>query len=92
MPSKSNPLNQKKKKSQTRGETYCWNQEKMLKTLLKDNKEIFKKGFEEGLPSLVGNITESYETFGGMDHLEGKDLPSKRVVIEVLEDLLTVLC
>ena len=25
-----------------------------------------------------------------MDHLEGKDLPSKKVVIEVLEDLLTV--
>ena len=26
-----------------------------------------------------------------MDHLEGRDLPSKKVVIEVLEDLFTVL-
>ena len=25
-----------------------------------------------------------------MDHLEGKDLPSKKVVIEVLEDLFTI--
>jgi serine O-acetyltransferase len=91
MPSKSNPPNQKKKKSQTRGKKYCWNQEKMLKTLLKDSKEIFNEGFKAGLPRLVGNITESYETFGGMDHLQGKDLPSKRIVIEVLEDLLTVL-
>ena len=35
---------------------------------------------------MIGN----YETFGGMDHLEGKDLPSKQVVIDVLEDMLTV--
>ncbi len=33
----------------------------------------------------------NYETFGGMDHLEGKDLPSKKVVTEVLEDLFTIL-
>ena len=33
----------------------------------------------------------SYEKFGGMDHLEGRDLPSKKVVIEVLEDLFSIL-
>jgi serine O-acetyltransferase len=45
---------------------------------------------EEGLPKLVDDIISNYQTFGGMDHFEGKDLPSKKVVIEVFEDLLTV--
>jgi serine O-acetyltransferase len=63
----------------------------MLDILLKNNEEMDRKGFETGLPKLVDNIMESYETFGGMNHLEGKDLPSKKVVTEVLEDLFTVL-
>jgi serine O-acetyltransferase len=92
MTSKPDSSNSKKsKKPQDRGETYCWNPEKMLETLLKNSGDMGEKGFEAGLPKLVDNIVESYETFGGMDHLEGKDLPSKKVVIEVLEDLLTVL-
>ncbi|MCK5592543.1 serine acetyltransferase [Candidatus Bathyarchaeota archaeon] len=45
---------------------------------------------EKGLPKLIEAIVKNYETFGGMDHLEGKDLPSKKVVIEILEDLLSV--
>jgi serine O-acetyltransferase len=92
MTSKSGSPNPKKKQdSQNRGETYCWNPEKMLETLLENNEETGEKGFETGLPKLVDEIVESYETFGGMDHLEGKDLPSKRIVIEVLEDMFTVL-
>ena len=50
-----------------------------------------KNWVEEGLPKLVDKIMANYQTFGGMDHLEGRDLPSKKVVIEVLEDLFTVL-
>ena len=46
---------------------------------------------EKGLPKLVDKIMENYETHGGIDHLEGRDLPSKQVVIDVLEDLLTVI-
>ncbi len=42
------------------------------------------------MPQLVDRIMKSYENFGGMDHLEGKDLPSKKVVVDALEDLLTV--
>ena len=48
------------------------------------------KWIETDLPKLVDDIIKNYETFGGMDHLVGRDLPSKKVVIEVLEDLLTV--
>lgn len=92
MTTESNPAHAKKKKdSQNSGETYCWNPEKMLETLLKNSQDKHEKGFESELPKLVDSILESYETFGGMDHLEGKDLPSKKVNIEILEDLLSVL-
>jgi len=46
---------------------------------------------EKGLPRLVDKIMKNYETHGSMDHLEGKDLPSKQVVIDVLRDLLTTI-
>lgn len=63
----------------------------MLDTLLKNGQNVEEKWPETGLPKLVDKIIKNYETIGGMDHLEGKDLPSKKVVIEVLEDLFTVL-
>src|SRR4030066_53375 len=76
---------------QTREEMYCWNPDKMLETLLRNQEKVEKKWPETGLPTLVEDIISNYETIGGMDHLEGKDLPSKKVVIEVLEDLFTIL-
>ena len=81
----------RKKSAQSREEQYCWNPEKMLDTLLKNQEKVEEKWPETGLPTLVDDIVGSYEAIGGMDHLEGKDLPSKKVVIEVLEDLFTVL-
>jgi serine O-acetyltransferase len=80
-----------KKNIQTREETYCWNPDKMLDALLKNEEKVEEKWPETGLPKLVDDIIGSYETIGRMDHLEGKDLPSKKVVIEVLEDLFAVL-
>jgi serine O-acetyltransferase len=72
-------------------ETYCWSTEKLVDTLLRNNEAMEKNWIEAGLPKLVDDMMENYRTFGGMDHLEGRDLPSKKVVIEVLEDLLAVL-
>jgi len=46
---------------------------------------------EAGLPKLADNVMTNYQKFGGMDHIGGKDLPSKETVIEVLEELFTVL-
>jgi serine O-acetyltransferase len=63
----------------------------MLKTLLKNPEKAQKEWPETGLQNLVDEIMKSYQTFGGMDHIEGKNLPSKKVVIEVLEDLFAVL-
>jgi serine O-acetyltransferase len=68
----------------------CWTPGKMVDALMKGTTSLEHNWSETGLPKLVDNIVNNYEAFGGMDHLEGKDLPSKKVVIEVLEDLLTV--
>lgn len=82
---------EKKKNIQSREEVYCWNPDKMLDALLKSGKNMEEKWPEKGLPKLVDEIAKNYEAIGGMDHLTGKDLPSKKVVIEVLDDLFTVL-
>ncbi len=71
-------------------QVYAWNPERMLTALLSGQEKLENNWVEKGLPTLVDGIIENYETLGGMNHLEGKDLPSKKVVIEVLEDLLTV--
>jgi serine O-acetyltransferase len=70
---------------------YAWNPEKLVTELMTCEPKAESNWVEAGLPSLVDAVIKNYETFGGMDHLEGKDLPSKKVVIEVLEDLLTVI-
>jgi serine O-acetyltransferase len=72
-------------------EFLVWNPEDILKNLM--NKPIVneEEWIENGLPELVEKISENYETYGGMNHLEGKDLPSRTIVIEILEDILTVL-
>jgi serine O-acetyltransferase len=72
-------------------ETYCWSAEKLVDALMKNNEAVERNWVETGLPNLVDAVMENYRTFGGMDHLEGRDLPSKKVVIEVLEDLFAVL-
>src|SRR3989304_8632020 len=85
------PKPKKKEKIRDQCEqTYAWNPEKMLTALLSGQEKLENNWVEKGLPTLVDDIITNYETFGGMDHLEGKDLPSKKVVIEVLEDFLTV--
>ncbi len=68
-----------------------WNPDKMLDVLMQNHDKVQHDWVEKGLPKLVDDITINYQKFGGMDHLEGRDLPSQKVVIEVLEDLFTVL-
>ena len=46
---------------------------------------------EVDLPELVDKIIENYNVYGGINHIEGKDLPSKQTVVDVLEDLLVIL-
>jgi serine O-acetyltransferase len=63
----------------------------MLDTLMHTNNTVEQDWIAKGLPKLVNDVVVSYEEFGDMVHLEGRDLPSKKVVIEVLEDLFMVL-
>ena len=72
-------------------EVDCWNPDRMLETLLRNHDKIEEDWVEKRLSHLVDEILINYQEFGGMDHLEGRDLPSKKVVIEVLEDIITVL-
>jgi serine O-acetyltransferase len=83
---------QQKKQLAENGENMarCWTPEEMVDALMKEPKGIDYNWSDKALPELVDKIMNTYETFGGMDHLEGKDLPSKKVVLEVLDDLLTV--
>lgn len=46
---------------------------------------------ENSLPKLEDKIMETYETYGDLGHLEGKDLPSKEVIVGILDDLMAVL-
>lgn len=69
----------------------CWNPDRMLDVLMQNHDKVEQDWVEKGLPNLVDDMMLNYKKFGGMDHLEGRDLPSKKVVIEVLEDLFTVL-
>lgn len=69
----------------------CWNPERMLDTLMRSEPKVEEDWMIKGIPELVDELLASYEKYGGMDHLEGRDLPSKKVVIEILEDIFCVL-
>jgi serine O-acetyltransferase len=63
----------------------------MLEMIMKGQETLEDNWVQEGLPKLVDEIMENYERYVGISHLEGRDLPSKQVVIEVLEDILSVI-
>ena len=68
-----------------------WDPEKIA-VALKDKQVIEeKKWLQKSLPKLVEQISENYDIYGGINHLDGKDLPSKKVVVEILEDFFTIL-
>jgi hypothetical protein len=67
----------------------AWDPEFLLELLQKQQVQEIN-WVEDGLPALVDQIMDNYDVYGGINHLEGKDLPSKQVVNEVLEDLLTI--
>ena len=68
-----------------------WTPERVLDALMGQQAKVEEKWLEKGLPKLVDDIVANYEKFGGMDHLTGRDLPSKKVVVDVLEDLFSIL-
>ncbi|MEM2099182.1 MAG: serine O-acetyltransferase EpsC [Candidatus Bathyarchaeia archaeon] len=81
---------EKEKEENSNSETYCWVPDNLRETLTKNQQSLLNNWSETDLPALVEKILQNYETFESMDHLEGKDLPSKKAIIDILEDLLTV--
>ena len=70
---------------------YNWNPEHLIEDIMSKQLANEAKWIETGLPALVEQISENYETYGGINHLDGKDLPSKKVIIELLKDILSIL-
>ena len=54
----------------------------MLETFL--NKEL-------NLDNISDQLLESYKTIGGINHIEGPNLPSKQSIISILQDLYSIL-
>jgi serine O-acetyltransferase len=83
---------QRRKGDKPLGDTteHCWTPRMMVEALMQSPGNPQQNWSETSLPQLVDDLMKNYDTFGGMDHLEGRDLPSKKVVIDVLDDLLTV--
>jgi serine O-acetyltransferase len=81
----------KKKQNQQQANDTAWIPGHMLELLLKEQEITEEKWVETGLPQLVQEIVAGYESQEGIHHREGKDLPAKQNVIEVLEDLLALI-
>ncbi len=71
-------------------ESDAWTPEQALEMMLKGLELEDNKWVENGLPKLIDDIAEDYRKHGGINHIEGRDLPSKQTVMGVLEDILTV--
>ncbi len=87
---RSMKLSEERKELQDAESAYAGYPEKILE-MMKRQQVVEDDWVEEGLSKLVDEIMENYDKYGGINHLEGKDLPSKEVVIEAVEDLLTVI-
>jgi len=81
----------KNPKEQSDELAYDWTPERTLEMIMKGQHIAEENWVDEGLPNLVEGIMENYERYGGINHLEGKDLPSKQVVIDVLQDIFSIL-
>jgi len=68
-----------------------WASRRMLELLMKGKDYVEDNWLKEGLPKLVDRVVKSYEEYGGINRFEGEDLPSKQNVIEILEDLLSIM-
>ncbi|MEM1606632.1 MAG: serine O-acetyltransferase EpsC [Candidatus Bathyarchaeia archaeon] len=68
-----------------------WASRQMLELLMEGEERREDNWLEDGLPKLIDRIVESYKEHGGVNWSDGEDLPSKQVIIEILEDLLSII-
>ncbi|MEM2335597.1 MAG: serine O-acetyltransferase EpsC [Candidatus Bathyarchaeia archaeon] len=68
-----------------------WASRKMLDLLMKSEEYAEEDWLENNLPNLVEKLVKSYEEYGGINQSGDMELPSKQAVIEILEDLLSII-
>jgi serine O-acetyltransferase len=93
------PIHSTQKKSEERQDrknrdtevNYSLSQEQMLELVLRKQEVLDENWVEIMIPNLVEKMLQNYEKYDSLNHLEGKDLPSKDVVIDVLEHFLALL-
>lgn len=79
----------KERESGVLAEDY-WFPNKTLRAIAEAEGKSGEEWLQEGLPKLLDKIMETYKEQGWIDHIEGRDLPSKEAVIQILEDFLTI--
>lgn len=70
---------------------YSWNPKQMLEMILRKQEVLEEDWVEKVIPKLVDEMLKNYEKYNSLNYLKGKNLPSKDTVIDVLENLLTIL-
>jgi serine O-acetyltransferase len=70
---------------------YNWTTERLLEKILNEHEIKDDNWAEEGIHQLTDEIILNYEIHKEINHLKGKELPSKTNVIDVLNNLLTII-
>lgn len=68
-----------------------WSIEQVLGNILEEPLPAETNWPQKGLPRLIHELKDSYAKHRDITHLHGKDLPSKQIVIAVLDDILSIL-
>jgi serine O-acetyltransferase len=55
------------------------------------SKQLNEYWSERSLPKISDKLMAAYASYGDLRHLEGRDLPSKQRIIEILDDILAIL-
>lgn len=70
---------------------YTWSPERMLEMILSEEETLKNDWLTRGMPQLIDKLVTNYEKYEEIIHLDGKDLPSKRAVIGITEEFMTIL-
>lgn len=68
-----------------------WFPKRTLKAIRETEGRTGEEWLQERLPRLIARIMSTYEEQGWIDHIEGRDLPSKEATIQILEGLFTII-
>jgi serine O-acetyltransferase len=56
-----------------------------------NQEKVAEKLRDQDISALVDDIMKTYDAYGDLEHLDGKDLPSSEKIIAILDDLMVIL-